>query len=151
MTAIGNLIEETMHYAYRCPNCGPLDSEVRADWVVCEVCEGLARRDWSFKVEPSFEAHFAPAFGTVVNSRRHAKDLAKAASAEAYLRTGVESDYQVVDAFDDEAVGITGDKAEEKKMRAAETRQRMTQDAAQTAKRLRKIDAERDAKRAAKV
>ena len=140
-----------MYFAYRCPQCGPLDSEVRADAVVCQICGGTAKRDWRFKVDPSFEPHFAPAFGQIVTSRRHAKDLAKAASAETYLRTGMEADYQVVDAFDDEAVGITGDKAEEKKMRAAETRQRMTQDAAVTAKQLRTIDTERDAKRAAKV
>ena len=140
----------TMQYAYRCPECGPLDSDIRADALVCQVCGGKALRDWSFKVDTSFEPHYSPAFGTVVQSRRHAKDLAKAASAEAYLRTGMEADYQVVDVFDDEAFGITGDKAEEKKMRAAETRQRLTQDAAKTAADLRKAEEAREAKRLAK-
>ena len=137
----------TMRYGYKCFQCGPLDSDKRADFIFCINCGERARRDWKFKVDKSFEAHYSPAFGTVVESPRHARDLAKAASAEAYLRTGIEADYQVVEVFDDEAFGIN---KEEKEFYAAQTRQRLVQDAATTGAELAKAEAARDAKRAEK-
>ena len=70
-------------------------------------------------------------------SERQARELAKAASAENYLRTGIESDYQIIDAHDDEAVGID---TAEKEAAAEERRRRTVNGAAWTAKRLREIE-----------
>jgi len=135
-----------MIYSYYCQFCGPLDSVMRGDWIICEGCKAKAKRDWRFRAD-TFPEHFAPAFGRTISSRRQAKELAKAASAEAYLRTGLEADYQVVDAHDDAAVGI--DKAE-KEAAGEETRRRAVNGAAWNAKRLATLESERQAKRAAK-
>jgi hypothetical protein len=99
----------------------------------------FGKRDWKFRFRPSLPEHYSPAFGQVITSERQARDLAKAASAENYLRTGIESDYQVIDAYDDEAVGID---TEEKKAASEEARRRAVNGAAWTAKRLQQIETE---------
>ena len=100
-----------MRYGYLCPQHGSIDSDCRSDFIYCPYCHGCieAKRDWRFRVDLSFEPYFAPSFGTVVKSRTHAKDLAKIASEEATLRTGVPHDFTVVDTHDDAAVGINTD------------------------------------------
>jgi hypothetical protein len=151
----------TMRYAYRCPVHGPIDSEIRADLILCDRpyirCEELtcmeeAKRDWGFHVDLSFEPYFAPSFGTVVKSRTHAKDLAKIASEEATLRTGVPHDYAVVDTHDDAAVGINTD---EKKAEQENSRRFAVNGAAWSEQRLKeiadakaKVTEERNAKKA---
>ena len=125
-----------MRYGYRCPRCGPQDSAIRADTILCH-CGLTAKRDWKFRFRPSLPEHFSPAFGQVITSERQARELAKAASAENYLRTGIESDYQIIDAHDDEAVGID---TAEKEAAAEERRRRTVNGAAWTAKRLREIE-----------
>lgn len=129
-----------MRYTYICDVCGPYDSDTRADWSDCMKCYGIGRRDWGFHVDTSFEPYFAPSFGQVVNSRTHAKDLAKIASEEATLRTGVEAHYEVVDTHDDAAVGIN---TEEKKAAGEETRRRAVNGAAWSQERVKEIEASR--------
>jgi hypothetical protein len=106
-----------------------------------------AQRVWGFNVDIGFQEHYAPAFGTVVKSRSHAETLAKIASEQNFLRTGIESNCQVIDAMDDEAVGIT---KEEKDHYLADTRRAAVNSAAWNARRARELDAERDRKRAEK-
>lgn len=137
----------TVRYTYRCGLHGSLDSEIRADSIECPHCRGEAKRDWRFHVDFSFEPYFAPSFGTVVKSRTHAKDLAKIASEEATLRTGVPHDYTVVDTHDDAAVGIN---TEEKKAELENTRRFAVNGAAWSHERRKeiadakkKVDAER--------
>jgi hypothetical protein len=107
----------TLRYGYICPTHGPFLREMRFDWVVCHVilsegygfqnyCGEKSKRDWRFHADYSFEPYFAPSFGTVVKSRTHAKDLAKIASEEATLRTGIPHDYSVIDTHDDAAAGV---------------------------------------------
>lgn len=136
-----------MQYGYRCETCGPFDSVIRDDREDCPGCGRPARRVWRFKVDTSFEPYYAPSFGTIVRSRTHAKDLAKIASEEQTIRTGIESHYEVVDTHDDEAVGI--DKAE-KEHYAEETRRHAVNGAAWSTERLNEIQAERDRLRAEK-
>lgn len=83
---------------------GPILSETRSDFIQC--CSQVAKRDWRFRLDTSFEPYFAPSFGQVVRSRTHAKDLAKIASEEATLRTGIPHDYAVIDTHDDAAAGV---------------------------------------------
>ena len=111
----------TMQYGYTCPVHGSIESDCRSDFIYCPYCSGCreAKRDWRFRVDLSFEPYFAPSFGTVVKSRTHAKDLAKIASEEATVRTGVPHDFAVVDTHDDAAVGINTD---EKKAELDNTR-----------------------------
>lgn len=110
-----------MQYGYICPEHGSVTSDLHVDSIWCPVddCPLGAKRDWRFRVDLSFEPYFAPSFGTVVKSRTHAKDLAKIASEEATLRTGVPHDFAVVDTHDDAAVGINTD---EKKAELDNTR-----------------------------
>ena len=110
----------TMRYAYTCPTHGTIESTTRFDYIICPVCVEMwdipgwredhgiekAKRDWRFRVDTSFEPYFAPSFGQVVKSRTHAKDLAKIASEEATLRTGIPHDYAVIDTHDDAAAGV---------------------------------------------
>jgi hypothetical protein len=103
-----------MQYGYLCPVHGPIESNARADFIYCTkspCSRGFveAKRDWRFKVDLSFEAYYAPSFGTVVKSRTHAKDLAKIASEEQTIRQGVEHNFTVVDTHDDAAVGVDTD------------------------------------------
>lgn len=126
-----------MLYAYKCSTCGPFDSATRADSITC-ACGQNAKRNWMFKADIPFEAYYSPVFGQVVNSKRHAKDLAKAASAEHTARTGMEANFEVIDLMDDEAVGI---KKEEKEFYAAQTRQAAIEGAATAPERKAEIQA----------
>jgi hypothetical protein len=145
----------TMKYAYRCEVHGPIESEYRNDFIYCDFCAEEnqlveAKRQWGFHVDLSFEPYFAPSFGTVVKSRTHAKDLAKIASEEATIRTGVPHDYAVVDTHDDAAVGID---TAEKKAEQENTRRFAVNGAAWSTERLAERDAARkkvDADRAKK-
>jgi hypothetical protein len=142
-----------MRYAYKCPTHGSIDSDCRADFIFCPICPGFeeAKRDWRFHPDFSFEPYFAPSFGTVVKSRTHANDLAKIASEEATLRSGVPHDFAVIDTHDDAAVGIN---TEEKKAEMDNTRRWAVNGAAwceerkkEIAESKRKVDAERAAKK----
>ena len=138
-----------MKYTYRCDAHGYMDSTVRADFIYCPYCpeSDEAKRQWGFNVDLSFEPYFAPSFGTVVKSRTHAKDLAKIASEEATLRTGVPHDYTVVDTHDDAAVGINTD---EKKAEMDNSRRFAVNGAAWSEQRLAEIKADKDRIRAEK-
>jgi len=142
-----------MNYTYICPIHGEFSTNLRADWDWCNhedgyvVCAEAAKRVWHFRVDVGFEPYYAPSFGTVVRSRTHAKDLAKIASEEATLRTGIESSYTVVDTHDDAAVGID---TEEKKHYGEETRRHAVNGAAWSAERRAELQAERDRLRAEK-
>ena len=110
-----------------------------------------AKRVWSFIVDSSFEPYYAPSFGCVVNSRTHAKDLAKIASEEATLRTGIPHNYEVIDTHDDEAAGVD---TEHKKHVLDETRKFAVNGAAWSHERLAEINAAKaqvTAERKAKV
>ena len=142
-----------MKYTYRCESHGSIDATVRADFILCPYCDEAiqAKRQWGFHVDLSFEPYFAPSFGSVVKSRTHAKDLAKIASEEATLRTGVPHDFTVVDTHDDAAVGINTD---EKKAELDNTRRWAVNGAQWCAERQAEIKAAKqavDAQRAAKV
>ncbi len=128
----------TVQYAYRCGTHGTVTSDARADFIYCPYCPGCveAKRDWRFHADFSFEPYFAPSFGTVVKSRSHAKDLAKIASEEATLRTGVPHDFSVIDTHDDAAVGINTD---EKKAEMENTRRFAVNGAAWSEQRLKEI------------
>ena len=141
-----------MRYGYICPQHGSIDSDCRSDFIYCPYCSGCveAKRDWRFRVDLSFEPYFAPSFGTVVKSRTHAKDLAKIASEEATVRTGVPHDFAVVDTHDDAAVGINTD---EKKAELDNTRRWAVNGARWCAERQAEIKASKqavDAERAQK-
>ena len=132
-----------MRYAYVCPMHGSMSATVRTDFIHCMIedddglCILRAKRDWRFHLDTSFEPYFAPSFGTVVNSRSHAKDLAKIASEEATRRLGFEHDFQVVDTHDDEAVGID---TEAKKAEMENTRRFAVNGAAWSEERLKEIN-----------
>lgn len=128
----------TVQYAYQCGTHGTVTSDARADFIYCPYCPGCveAKRDWRFHADFSFEPYFAPSFGTVVKSRSHAKDLAKIASEEATLRTGVPHDFSVIDTHDDAAVGINTD---EKKAEMENTRRFAVNGAAWSEQRLKEI------------
>jgi hypothetical protein len=148
-------------YTYRCPEHGEFDIKDRGDYAICgyfylgktpPVCGREAKRVWSFIVDSSFEPYYAPSFGQVVKSRTHAKDLAKIASEEQTLRTGIEHNYKVVETHDDAAVGINTD---EKKAELDNTRRFAVNGAAWSAERRKeikearaKVKAERLAKQA---
>jgi hypothetical protein len=129
-----------VNYAYICEHCGPWVATVRADRLEHD-CGKVSRRDWRFKVDLPFEPYYSPVFNTVVNSKNHARDLAKAASAEATARTGRDVNYEVIDLMDDEAVGIT---KEEKAHYAAKTREAAVKGAAAAPERKAEHDAERE-------
>lgn len=98
----------TLRYGYICEEHGSVTTDFRADSIWCphgETTHG-AKRDWRFHADYSFQPYFAPSFGQVVKSRTHARDLAKIASEEATLRTGIPHDYRVIDTHDDEAAGV---------------------------------------------
>lgn len=141
----------TVQYTYRCPVHGEFDSISQGDFAECgyftgnKICRTESRRVWSWHNDKSFEPYFAPSFGTVVTSRQHAKDLAKIASEEQTLRTGVEHNYEVIDTHDDEAAGVD---TAHKEAVAEETRRTVVNDAAWNARRLAKIDEEKQRKRA---
>lgn len=126
-----------MRYGYLCPMCGPFTQTVRSDEALCR-CGQIARRDWRFHLDYSFEPYYAPSFGTVVKSRTHAKDLAKIASEEATRRLGFDHDYTVVDTHDDEAVGID---TEAKNAEMENTRRWAVNGAAWGEERKKEIDA----------
>ena len=134
-----------MRYTYVCARCGPFDYSHADDWIHCS-CGERAKRDWSFHADFSFQPYFAPSFGQVVRSRTHAKDLAKIASEEQTLRTGIETNLTVVDTHDDAAVGID---TEHKKAIQEQTRKFTVANAAEKAKLIRQ-NADRKAANTAK-
>lgn len=139
-----------MRYGYTCQEHGSIESVTRADFIFCPMCDedGIdreARRDWRFIIDTSFEAYWAPSFGQVVKSRTHAKDLAKIASEEQTLRTGIPHDYAVIDTHDDAAAGVN---TEHKKEIQAETRRHAVNGAAWSQERFAEIQRQKDAKRA---
>jgi hypothetical protein len=138
-----------VRYGYVCPDCGPVTSSERAAEIFCPRCLdlldpeshepqsiGRAKRDWRFHLDYSFQPYYAPSFGTVVNSRSHAKDLAKVASEEATRRLGYEHDFRVVDTHDDAAVGV--DTAEKEAVKE-NTRRFAVNGAAWSKERLKEI------------
>jgi hypothetical protein len=125
-----------VRYGYICEQHGPFTLEISGDYNWCR-CGREAKRDWRFHLDKSFEPYYAPSFGTVVNSRSHAKDLAKIASEEATLRLGYEHDFQVVDTHDDAAVGID---TEQKKAVMENTRRHAVNGAAWSQERMAEID-----------
>lgn len=129
-----------MRYGYRCEDHGSIDTDFRADWAWCPYGEDMhrAKREWSFIVDSSFEPYFAPSFGTIVKSRTHAKDLAKIASEEATIRTGIPHNYEVIETHDDEAAGVD---TEHKKHVLDETRRFAVNGAAWSQERLAEINA----------
>lgn len=151
-----------MQYGYVCRACGPFTSDFRDDRIICPYCfvpdrgEDIsefrwAKRDWGFHLDTSFEAYYAPSFGTVVKSRTHAKDLAKIASEEATIRTGIPHDYAVIDTHDDAAAGVDTD---HKLAVLDETRRHAVNGAAWSQERVKEIEtakANRTAERNPKV
>ena len=134
-------------YGYHCPTHGPGESTERADWISCVICGERAKRDWSFIIDSSFEPYYAPSFGTVVKSRTHAKDLAKIASEEQTLKTGIPHSYEGVYTHDNDAVGI---KKEELAAAGEEKRRRAVNGAAWSAERVAEIAAQKEAVTAAR-
>jgi len=135
-----------LRYTYRCPVHGEFSDTYHGDSFLCD-CGQKSKRVWSFRMDTDFEPYYSPSFGTVINSRRHAKQLAKIQNEEHWARHGVEAHYEVIDTHDDEAVGIN---TEEKKMVAEETRRHAVNGAAWSEARFAEIKAEKDRLRAEK-
>ena len=131
-----------MNYGFICNIHGEITTNFRADFVYCPYGEEVheAKREWNFHQDSSFEPYFAPSFGCVVNSRTHAKELAKIASEEATHRLGFEHNFEVVDTHDDEAVGIDTD---QKKAVMENSRRFAVNGAAWSKERLAEIDAQK--------
>ena len=133
-----------MRYGFICQQHGEFETNFRADAAWCPYGTDMheAKRDWAFIVDSSFEPYFAPSFGTVVKSRTHAKDLAKIASEEQTLRTGIPHNYEVIDTHDDEAAGVN---TEHKKHEMENTRRFAVNGAAWSQERLAEINAQKAA------
>lgn len=98
-----------MRFEYVCPDHGSFLSTVRADATPCHACDVVSRRKFSFRIDSSFEAHYSPAFGCVVNSPGHAKSLAAIQSEKQSREQGRDVEFAVVDVHDDAAVGVNRD------------------------------------------
>lgn len=139
-----------MRYTYRCPEHGEFTSETRADRDCCPVEERhlhFGKRIWSFRADTDFQPYYSPSFGQVINSRQHAKTLAKIQNEEHFAKWGVEAHYEVVETHDDAAFNLD---TEEKKHYGEETERRKVNSKEWVAKRDAELQAERDKKRAEK-
>ena len=103
-------------YGYRCQICGDMESQRRADSIICPYCHGVAKRLFQWTNASVLQSHYNPAFGQVISSRKQAAELAKKASDDQSQRLGMTVDYQLTDIHDHEAAGI--DRAEAKDMAA---------------------------------
>jgi hypothetical protein len=135
-----------LQYTYRCPRHGEFRDTFRGDSFICD-CGERSRRIWSFRADTDFQPYYSPSFGQVINSRQHAKQLAKIANEEHFARHGVEAHYEVIDTHDDEAVNID---TAEKEYVAEETRRHAVNGAAWSQERFAEIKAEKDRLRAEK-
>lgn len=140
-----------MKYSYRCEEHGEFLSETRADRDACPFHSPtnlhFGKRVWGFLANTDFQPYYSPSFGQVINSRQHAKTLAKIQNEEHFARHGVEAHYEVIDTHDDEAVGIN---TAEKEHVMEETRRHAVNGAAWSEARKEEIQREKDRLRAEK-
>jgi len=98
-------------YEFKCPNHGTFDTRNYGQHQPCPSCGASSPRFYgSVTFGAVLHEHYNPAFGTVVRSQRHARELAKVASAEKSAQLGMSVDLEVVDAADPDVHKI--DKAE---------------------------------------
>lgn len=110
-------------YEYRC-DCGEEWAEVqsiaaystRIGEPLCSTigCPGITHRVYeALPFTLPIEGHYNPAVGRYVSSRKDLADALKQGGEAAYLRTGIENDYQVTDLRDTDRHGVTGEGLEE--------------------------------------
>lgn len=133
-------------YEYKCPNHGHFIAYENHDSMACD-CGLTSKRVWRFHADTDFQPYYSPSFGQVINSRQHAKTLAKIQNEEHFAKWGVEAHYEVIDTHDDAAVGI--DTAEKEHV-AEETRRHAVNGAAWSEERLNEIQKQKDDLRAEK-
>jgi hypothetical protein len=94
-----------MRYAYRCPNCGPLELEdIRQTSVSCR-CGRIARREWSVQVRTEGEtARWDPVVGEYVRNNREFMEAVKRGKEAQEQRLGTEVSWHAVDARDHEGI-----------------------------------------------
>lgn len=102
-------------YEYKCPECSNRDElslsiEEYSDIEVVECnCGTVMSRIFSFTVKTPMQEHMNNTTGQLVSSERQFKDQLKRQSEAATIRTGIEHNFQPVDANDRATFGVTSE------------------------------------------
>lgn len=96
-----------MRYSYADPQCGIIDSEVRADSIVCLKCGSTAKRVRQFSVDKSSlgqSDRWDPVVGAYVRNDAEFRSLLSAQAEREEREMGVECKLVTVDARDSEGL-----------------------------------------------
>jgi hypothetical protein len=97
-----------LKYAYACPSCGIIESDVPADGITCLECGQPARRVWQVAFDRQStkqSGRWDPQVGQYVANDREFRELLRAGAERQERELGMEVPLAVVDARDDQARG----------------------------------------------